>query len=263
MTLRLAQASRSRPNRRTKLRRSNNTMTSASIKRGFILTWLCCFLCATTAYALDPTKAITQYVHDVWTNKNGLPQNSVLCMTQTRDGYLWLGTVEGLVRFDGVRFTVFDRANTNAIPSKWITTLAEDREGNLWIGTLAGGVIRYRDREFTNYTDQYKFALGDITKILPDQDGSLWIGSVKGLHHFKGGKLTTWTTTGRLVAQQRIHAVQRQAWQLVGGNAHWCRSLYRQALHSFLDTGRISGGQRDDHLRRPQWHALVRHDRSQ
>ncbi len=194
MTLRLAQASRSRSNRRSKLRRSNNTMTSASIKRGFILTWLCCFLCATTAYALDPTKAITHYVHDVWTNKHGLPQNSILCMTQTRDGYLWLGTYEGLVRFDGVRFTVFDKSNTKALPSRWITTLAEDHEGSLWIGTDRGGLIRYKDREFTNLTDQYKLELGDITKVLPDGDGSLWIGSNKGLHHFERGKISTWTT---------------------------------------------------------------------
>ena len=214
MTLRLAQASRSRSNRRTKLRRSNNTMTSASIKRGFILTWLCCFLCATTAYALDPTKAITQYVHDVWTNKNGLPQSSILCMTQTRDGYLWLGTFEGLARFDGVRFTVFDKSNTKALPSRWITTLAEDQEGSLWIGTDGSGLIRYKDREFTNLTEQYKLALGDINKILPDQDGSLWIGSAQGLHQFKSGKLTTWTTQEGLSHNQVLTLHKDKSGQL-------------------------------------------------
>ena len=57
---------------------------------------------------LDPQKPITQYVHDVWQIDQGLPQNSVMAMAQTRDGYLWLGTQEGLARFDGVHFTVFD-----------------------------------------------------------------------------------------------------------------------------------------------------------
>src|SRR5664279_5161584 len=65
------------------------------------------------ARALDPTKAITQYVQDVWTTRDGLPQNSVYSIAQTRDGYIWLATQEGLARFDGVRFTVFDRSNTS------------------------------------------------------------------------------------------------------------------------------------------------------
>src|SRR5579863_3527224 len=65
--------------------------------------------------ALDPVKAITQYVHDVWQTEAGLPQNSVLTIAQTLDGYLWLGTEEGLVRFDGSRFAVFDKSNTPAL----------------------------------------------------------------------------------------------------------------------------------------------------
>ena len=63
---------------------------------------------AGNAYALDPTKAISQYVHALWDSDNGLPQNSVNAVIQTRDGYIWFGTQEGLVRFDGVRFTIFD-----------------------------------------------------------------------------------------------------------------------------------------------------------
>ncbi len=59
-------------------------------------------------WALDPNKAMTQYVHEAWTTENGLPQNSVTSILQTRDGYLWFGTQEGLVRFDGIRFTVFN-----------------------------------------------------------------------------------------------------------------------------------------------------------
>src|SRR5205085_6419694 len=85
-----------------------------------------------------------QYRFDHWTTENGLPQNSVLAITQTSDGYLWLTTFNGLVRFDGVRFTVFDRQNTLGIGINRCTDLYEDATGALWIGTIDGGVIRYQ-----------------------------------------------------------------------------------------------------------------------
>ena len=65
-------------------------------------------LCAPAA-ALDPEKFVTQYTHQAWRTDEGLPQNSIQAIAQTADGYLWLGTQEGLVRLDGVRFTVFDQ----------------------------------------------------------------------------------------------------------------------------------------------------------
>lgn len=72
---------------------------------------------ASSVRALDPAKTLTQYAHDSWTTQTGLPQNSVWAVAETRDGYLWIGTQEGLVRFDGLRFTVFDRENTPAFKS--------------------------------------------------------------------------------------------------------------------------------------------------
>ena len=79
------------------------------------------------APALDPRKSLTQYVHDTWQTEQGLPQNSVTAITQTRDGYLWLGTQEGLVRFDGVRFTVFDTRSTPELGNNFVLCLPEDR----------------------------------------------------------------------------------------------------------------------------------------
>ena len=70
---------------------------------------------ATPAYALDPDKALSQYVRDVWRTIEGLPQDSVYALVQTRDGFLWFGTQEGLVRFNGANFVVFDRSNTKAL----------------------------------------------------------------------------------------------------------------------------------------------------
>ncbi len=82
---------------------------------------------AADADALDPAKAISQYVHALWDSDNGLPQNSVSAIVQTRDGYIWFGTQEGLVRFDGVRFTVFDHSRRGAIPHNFVTALLEDQ----------------------------------------------------------------------------------------------------------------------------------------
>src|ERR1044071_7283212 len=91
------------------------------IKRyGIPIFLFACLICSDAAglllpgsvvLALDPTKPITQFVHDVWQTDQGLPQNSVVSIVQTRDGYIWLATQEGLVRFDGVRFTIFDKRN--------------------------------------------------------------------------------------------------------------------------------------------------------
>src|SRR5690349_12080397 len=89
---------------------------------------------ASEAFALDPNTSITQYMHEVWTMDNGLPQNAVLSLKQTRDGYLWVGTSEGLVRFNGVDFSVFNPSNTPELPQASSASFFEDRDGALWFG---------------------------------------------------------------------------------------------------------------------------------
>src|ERR1041385_6172639 len=89
------------------------------------------------------------YAIDVWRTDQGLPQNSVIAMTQTRDGYLWLGTLNGLARFDGIRFTVFDESNTPGLNSGRIVRLFEDSQDNLWIGTETAGVVLVKDGRAT------------------------------------------------------------------------------------------------------------------
>jgi signal transduction histidine kinase/ligand-binding sensor domain-containing protein len=96
--------------------------------------------------------AVTQYRVDTWSTQDGLPQRSVFSIIQTRDGYLWLSTFDGLVRFDGVRFTVFDKSNTEGLTTNRFTALYEDKDGTLWAGTGDGSLTRYRDGAFTTYT---------------------------------------------------------------------------------------------------------------
>ena len=97
--------------------------------------------------ALDPQRRVSQYSQDVWRSDDGLPQNSLLSMAQTRDGYLWLGTWEGLARFDGARFTVFDKRNTPELRNHTIKALVEDASGTLWVGTDQG-LVAYRQGRF-------------------------------------------------------------------------------------------------------------------
>src|SRR5260370_14905308 len=144
--------------------------------------------------ALDPKRAVTQYGHAAWRAEDGLPQNTVQAIVQTRDGYLWIGTEEGLVRFDGVRFAIFDMKNTGAIRSNFITSLREDEFGNLWIGTR-GGLTKMKDGQFTTYPKANGLPSDIIRSIYEARDGSLWIGtSGGGLARLLNGEFTTYST---------------------------------------------------------------------
>src|ERR1700722_14821698 len=82
-----------------------------------------------------------EYSRRIWRSEDGLPQNKIQAITQTREGYLWIGTSGGLVRFDGVRFVVFDRSNTPALRDDSILSLCPASDGSLWIGTEGGGLV--------------------------------------------------------------------------------------------------------------------------
>src|SRR5687767_12129344 len=112
MTLRHVRARRLQWTPRTLCEKTPMTPVTAAIRAGAIAAIL--GLTPASAAALDPAKAIAQYVHMVWDGDHGLPQNSVSAIVQTRDGYIWFGTQEGLVRFDGVRFTVYDTRSESA-----------------------------------------------------------------------------------------------------------------------------------------------------
>src|SRR5689334_24733087 len=84
-----------------------------------------------------------------------LPQVTIRAITQTQDGYLWIGTYNGLIRFDGVRSIRFDLANTRALSSDGVPLLYEDRLGDLWLGTDDGGVMRYREGEFQSFGTEH------------------------------------------------------------------------------------------------------------
>src|SRR5438132_10241501 len=84
-----------------------------------------------------------------WTTEDGLPINQLSNIGQTPDGYLWFTTADGLVRFDGQRFTTFNKSTDPAIPSNRMNALCILPDGTMWIGTDSNGVVRYQNGKFT------------------------------------------------------------------------------------------------------------------
>jgi ligand-binding sensor domain-containing protein len=116
--------------------------------------------------------APAQYHFDSWTTENGLPQNTIRAIVQTHDGYLWLASLDGLVRFDGVHFTVFTTANTPALRSNRCTSLFEDQAGQLWIGTEDGGLVKQHDGVFTTFTTDQGLPGNEVRQVWADDQGS-------------------------------------------------------------------------------------------
>ena len=159
------------------------------------------------ALALDPNKALTQYVHNAWQTDQGLPQNSVQAVLQTRDGYLWFGTQEGLVRFDGEHFEIFDRSNTHTLAHNDVTALLEDRLGRLWVGTYGGGLAWYKDGAFTSFSAQEALSDEFVTALREDSRGTVWIGTRDhGIFGFADRHVRSVTAKDGL-ASNRVNAI--------------------------------------------------------
>lgn len=131
---------------------------------------------------------LAEYVHQVWQRAQGLPQDSVSAVLQTRDGFVWLGTQEGLVRFNGVRFTLFNRGNTPAFSHNEVTALAEGPDGALWIGTF-GGLLEYRGDRFVRHPAGKSRQSDVIVALAVDRQGAVWVGTAAaGVNRFADGR---------------------------------------------------------------------------
>ena len=122
-----------------------------------------------------------------WQREQGLPQNAVRALAQTRDGYLWVGSDEGVARFDGVRFVSFGLRD--GLGSGPVRVILEDSRGTLWIGTGGGGLTRSQDGRFTVYTRQQGLPSDSITALGQDNEGRLWVGTEAGLAFWEAGRL--------------------------------------------------------------------------
>ncbi len=146
------------------------------------LIWL-----ALAATARAELERITRF----WRTEQGLPQNTVTCVLRTSDGYVWVGTRQGLARFDGARFLSFTAANTPALRSDHITALAEDGKGGLWIGTRGGGVARLEQGKFVSFSVRHGLSSDMVNCLAVDHEGAVWIGTVYGLNRWRDGHFTS------------------------------------------------------------------------
>jgi signal transduction histidine kinase/ligand-binding sensor domain-containing protein/CheY-like chemotaxis protein len=163
---------------------------ATAIKSGFPLLRILVSIIALAGLcaADEPVKPISQYVHNVWRTEEGLPQNSVQAILQTKDGYLWLGTQEGLVRFNGTQFISFNKTNVDAIKHNDVRALLEAHDGNLWIGTIGGVVVRDHSGQFRAYTQNEGLSNNFVNALLEDEKGSIWVATNDGLNRFTAGK---------------------------------------------------------------------------
>jgi ligand-binding sensor domain-containing protein/signal transduction histidine kinase len=145
----------------------------------------------------------------------GLPRSSVLAMTQTRDGYLWLGTGRGLARYDGMQFTVFNGNNTPGLSGQMFVKIFEDSHTNLWLGTESAGVLLAKDGQLTNLNIGRGSPSGHLVAACEDPSGAVWLSTADGqLYRYLNGKV-------ELIPARQCHALMAEdsglIWIALGG----------------------------------------------
>jgi signal transduction histidine kinase/ligand-binding sensor domain-containing protein/DNA-binding response OmpR family regulator/HPt (histidine-containing phosphotransfer) domain-containing protein len=166
-------------------------------------------LVAASALALDSTLRPSQYVADNWATPEGLPQTSAQAIARTPDGYLWVGTQEGLARFDGVRFVIFDPSSESGIPNKHITALYVDRTGRMWIGTRAGIAV-FEGGHFSTFGTTEALVHANVRAFTEDHARRLWIGTEDGLFLVDGARVREFDTNAGL-RDNSIRALETDA----------------------------------------------------
>jgi PAS domain S-box-containing protein len=164
------------------MRIMSRSTRAARAGAGISLALACLCFATSNAVGARTFRSDPEYLIDTWETEDGLPENSATAMVQTPEGYLWFGTFNGLVRFDGVRFTVFNRANTPELPSDGVVNLHSDRIGRLWVSTYRGLVVRE----------------GTQWRAFGTNDG--WVGDlVRGFSERKNGDLLLTTFDGHVL----------------------------------------------------------------
>lgn len=137
---------------------------------------------------LDPNKKLTEYILDIWNTDNGLPQNSVQTIHQTKDRFIWITTQEGLVRFDGVNFKVFDKITYKEIKNNYVSAFYEGFDGKYYVGMIGGGLTVIDKTKLRNFVTDDGLCNEFVSYITGSKDGSIWLATNKGLSRFKDGK---------------------------------------------------------------------------
>src|SRR5262245_2104431 len=132
--------------------------------------------CGPNASALDPALDVRHYAHTAWISREGFAPGQITSIAQTLDGYLWLGTEFGLLRFDGARSVPWHPPGNERLPNNWIRSLLVTPDGTLWIGTLTG-VASWKDGKLTPYP---KLVGHSVNALIADREGTVWAGGYLG-----------------------------------------------------------------------------------
>lgn len=152
-----------------------------------MLILLCCFWICGDALALGPLQALSTQIHRNWRSEDGLPQDSATALLESRNGYLWIGTKSGLVRFDGTTFESFSRMNVPGFNHNELQCLAETADGALWIGTSEPGLYRFQRGGIRILGRAEGLPNRPIHRLLCDHQGILWAAPVEGpLYRLEG-----------------------------------------------------------------------------
>jgi len=135
-------------------------------------------LCCHCAFGLDPSLDASQYAHTAWKVREGVPNGSVKAIAQTPDGYLWLGTEFGLLRFDGIQARAWEASTGEQLPSHFVRGLLAASDGRLWIGTDKG-LASWKDGRIVLYAE---FAGWDTSPLLEDREGTTWVSGAHPKH---------------------------------------------------------------------------------
>ena len=173
------------------------------------------------AHALDPNKTLTQYAHRIWGEEEGLLQPTIYSILQTRDGFIWLGTQDSLIRFDGIHFREIDNAPAAGLARSLVRALLEDTTGNLWAASVGSGVVRIQpDGSFRRFTSNNGLPSNDAFCLSSGSAGEIWICTSRGLTRLaSAGRMRVFTTAEGLPS----NAV-RQSCESPGG-VRWVAGL--------------------------------------
>lgn len=154
--------------------------------------------------ALDPGKTLTQYAHRIWGQEEGLLQPTIYSIRQGQNGFLWLGTQDSLIRFDGIHFREFEGAAEAGLQRTLIRSLGEDDEGNLWVASLGSGVVRIgANHEIKRFTKKEGLPEDDAFCVVPEKGGAVLVCTARGLVRIsKDGAMRVYSTADGLPSNQ-------------------------------------------------------------
>jgi ligand-binding sensor domain-containing protein len=139
--------------------------------------------------ARNLSDAFPDYAVTSWNEKDGLQSTFIRAIAQDSSGYLWVGTSEGLLRFDGMRFVTAQTLTNPPLASGVVSALFASRDGSLWVGfSNYGGVSRIRQGRVTSYGERDGIGTGRVTAFMEDSEGGIWMANASGLAIFRGNR---------------------------------------------------------------------------